>query len=91
MKITDIKVHLIDTGREFSDVIPWGKLKIDGGLVRIFTNNGIEGNIDYDSHAQPSKVLADSILSMKPLIIGEDPFHVERIWKQNLFLLWEQS
>jgi len=83
LKITDIKVHLIDTGREFSDVIPWGKLKIDGGLVRIFTDSGIEGNIDYDSHAQPSKVLADSILSMKPLIIGEDPLHVERIWKRT--------
>ena len=83
MKITDIQVHLIDTGREFSHIIPWGKLKIDGGLVRVFTDSGIEGNIDFDSHAQPSKVLAESILSMKPLIIGEDPFNIERIWKRT--------
>jgi L-alanine-DL-glutamate epimerase-like enolase superfamily enzyme len=83
LKITDIKVHLIDTKREFSHVVPYGKLKIDGGLLRVFTDSGIEGNIDYDSHAQPSKVLAESILSMKPLIIGEDPFNIERIWKRT--------
>ncbi len=82
MKITDVKVQLIDTGREFQLTF-YGGYKIEGGVVRVFTNEGIEGNVDYCSWGQPPKLLGELILAMKPYIIGEDPLNIERIWNRT--------
>ena len=42
MKITDIKVHFIDTGLEYNMAL-YGKYTSEAGVVRVFTDEGIEG------------------------------------------------
>jgi len=82
MKVTDVRVQLIDTGRELKLTF-YGSYRADGGVVRIFTDEGIEGNIDYCSWGQPARLLGELILAMKPHIIGEDPLNIERIWDRT--------
>ncbi len=82
MKITNVKVHLIDTGREHQ-LPQYGKVKTQAGIVRVFTDEGIEGNADYPSWGLHPKLLGELILAMKPHIVGEDPFNVERIWERT--------
>ena len=82
MKITDIKVHIIDMGREHHMSFH-GSYRDEVGIVRVFTDEGIEGNADYRTAGFPSKLLGELILAVKPRIIGEDPFNIERIWKQT--------
>jgi len=82
VKITDVKVQLVNMGRQFQLTF-YGSYKIEGGVVRVFTNEGIEGNIDYCSWGESPKVLAELILAMKPRIIGEDPVNIERIWERT--------
>ena len=79
MKITDIKIHILDMGRDYHFPLH-GTFRAEAGLVRIFTDEGIEGNADYCTWAIPSKVLGTNILSLKSCVVGEDPFHIERIW-----------
>lgn len=82
MKITDVKVHLIDLGRYYHFSLH-GTVKAETGLVRVFTDEGIEGNADFCTWALPPKLLADHIIAMKPYLIGGDPFHIERIWNST--------
>ena len=82
MKITDIKVHLIQLEQEFS-LPQYGTYKPEVGIVRVFTDEGIEGNADYSATGYPSKALAELILALKPLVIGEDPFNIELIWQRT--------
>ena len=79
MKITDLKVHLLNMGRDYH-FPAHGTFKAEAGLVRVFTDEGIEGNTDYCTWALPPKLLGDLILAMKPYLIGEDPFTIEYIW-----------
>jgi L-alanine-DL-glutamate epimerase-like enolase superfamily enzyme len=79
LKITGIKIHLLDMGRDYHFPLH-GTFRAEAGLVRIFTDEGIEGNADYCTWAVPSKVLGTSILSLKSHVVGKDPFHIERIW-----------
>ncbi len=60
-----------------------GKFKAQAGLVRVFTDEGIEGNADYCTWAVPPNVLGESILAMKPLLMGKDPFRIESIWDET--------
>jgi L-alanine-DL-glutamate epimerase-like enolase superfamily enzyme len=80
--ITDLKVHLVDMGRDYH-FPAHGTFKAEAGLVRVFTDEGIEGNTDYCTWALPPKLLGDLILAMKPYIIGEDPFKIEYIWHRT--------
>jgi len=82
MKITDIKVHLVQLEHEFH-VPQYGIYKPEVGIVRIFTDEGIEGNADYAASGYPGKGLAELILSLKPLVVGEDPFNIELIWERT--------
>jgi L-alanine-DL-glutamate epimerase-like enolase superfamily enzyme len=79
VKITDVKVHLIDLGRKYHFPLH-GTVKAEAGLVRVFTDDGIEGNADFCTWALPPKLLADHVLAMKPYFIGANPFDIERIW-----------
>lgn len=45
-------------------------------VVKILTNDGYEGY----GWAHGTKVVVDTLLSLKERVIGEDPFNVERIW-----------
>lgn len=82
MKITDLKIHIIDMEREYRFPLH-GSFRAEAGLLRVFTDDGIEGNADYCTWAVPSKILGSSILALKPHLVGEDPFHIERIWERT--------
>ncbi len=82
MKITDIKVHLLDMKRE-SHLPLYGSFKTEAGLVRVFTDEGIEGNADFSTPGFSPRLLGELIRAMKPYIIGEDPFNIERIWERT--------
>jgi L-alanine-DL-glutamate epimerase-like enolase superfamily enzyme len=82
VKIKAIKIYIIDLGRDYH--FPHhGRFRADAGLVRLMTDEGIEGNADFCTWAVPAKVLAANILALKPYLIGEDPFHIERIWEST--------
>ena len=82
MKITDIKIHVIDMGRDYH--FPHhGSFRADAGLIRVLTDEGIEGNTDFCTWAIPAKVLGTSVLALKPYLIGEDPFRIEKIWEST--------
>lgn len=69
MKITDIKVHLLDTGRDYH-LAYYRSFKAEAGLVRVFTDEGIEGNADFCTWAQPSRLLAELVVALKREIVG---------------------
>jgi L-alanine-DL-glutamate epimerase-like enolase superfamily enzyme len=79
VKITDLKIHIIDMERNYHFPLH-GTFRAEAGLVRILTDEGIEGNADYCTWAVPSKVLGASILALKPYVVGNDPFHIDLIW-----------
>lgn len=79
MKITDLKVHVIDLGRDYHLAF-FGTFKAQGGVIRVFTDEGIEGNADYASPGLPGNVLAEQIKALKQNIVGQDPFNIERLW-----------
>lgn len=82
MKITDLKIHVLDLDREFQ--LPrYGKFKAGCGVVRIFTDEGIEGNTDYYTPGLDSALLGNLLLGMKPYLIGRDPFEIEAIWERT--------
>jgi galactonate dehydratase len=77
MKITDVKTYLVHAGTP------------DGGwsnrnwlFVKIFTEEGIYGV--GEASGWP-RVVETAIKDLTPLLIGEDPFHIEKLW-QKLYL-----
>jgi len=82
MRITGIEVHIIDIGRDLSFPVH-GSFRAEAGLVRILTDEGIEGNADFCTWAIPPKVLAEQILSLKSYLVGKDPFDIEHIWQDT--------
>ncbi len=86
MKIIDLKIEVVrrtlrDTGLD-SDL---GRFfgEVEQGILRIFTDEGIEGNCfvgDFrgGGHGQ----FAPIINVLKPEIMGRDPFERERLWSR---------
>ncbi|HLV34664.1 MAG TPA: mandelate racemase/muconate lactonizing enzyme family protein [Spirillospora sp.] len=77
MKITEVRTYLMHAGRP------------DGGwaarnwlFVKIFTDEGIYGV--GEASGWP-RVVQTAIQDLSPLLIGEDPFHIEKLW-QKLYL-----
>lgn len=87
MKITDVKV----TVWEWRDIPPTrytlrvksaGSRSTQMGLVRIITDEGIEGNAFLGSALSPLGGDAQLIIDRyKPMLVGQDPFARERIWQ----------
>ncbi len=48
MKITDIKIQLIDVGHGHNPDSNQSH-STEAGILRVFTNEGIEGNADYST------------------------------------------
>jgi L-alanine-DL-glutamate epimerase-like enolase superfamily enzyme len=82
VKITGIAIHIIDLEREYH-FPAHGSFRAEAGLLRIFTDEGIEGNADFCTWAVPSVTLATSILALKSRLLGKDPFHVEQLWNET--------
>ena len=80
--ITDVSCHVVPIGGEnrfgFKRKFEWGCL-----LVRIMTDEGVEGYSQPVSIHGEARAVAHSITGMmKPLLLGEDPRFPERIWQK---------
>ena len=76
MKITDIKTYLMHAGR------PGGWSKRNWLFIRIYTDEGIYG---VGEGSGWPRVVQTAIHDLTPLLIGEDPMHIEKLW-QKLFI-----
>ncbi|MBX3050294.1 MAG: mandelate racemase/muconate lactonizing enzyme family protein [Caldilineaceae bacterium] len=77
MKITEIKTYLMNAG-----VAGGGWQKRNWLFVKIFTDEGIYGV--GEASGWP-RVVETAIHDLAPLLIGEDPFAIEKLW-QKLFI-----
>ncbi len=90
MKITDVTVTLW----EWKDIPPiqytraataTGTRTVQMGLLKIHTDEGIEGisflGSSFGSAAQDGPFVVKSV---KPTLVGQDPFDRERIWQSNM-------
>ena len=77
MKITEIKTYLMSAG-----VTGGGWQKRNWLFVKIFTDAGIYGV--GEASGWP-RVVETAIHDLAPLLIGEDPFAIEKLW-QKLFI-----
>jgi len=77
MKITEIKTYLMHAGTTGG-----GWASRNWLFVKIFTDEGIYGV--GEASGWP-RVVETAIKDLTPLLIGEDPFHIEKLW-QKLYL-----
>lgn len=77
MKITEIKTYLMQAG-----VAGGGWTKRNWLFVKIFTDEGIYGV--GEASGWP-RVVETAIHDLTPLLIGENPFAIEKLW-QKLFI-----
>src|SRR5688572_14805635 len=74
MKITDLKVYVVDPAGNSAYDRPWT-------FVRVDTDDGISGY--GESTNDPGKgclIVADAIRHLKEFIVGEDPRDIIRLW-----------
>lgn len=89
MKIADIKIQVIEREMDLkgADITHGGvsliKRMAEVPVFRVFTDEGIEGT----SFGRDGLRLAHYLDSLKPLLIGEDPLYVEKIWQK----MWTMS
>ncbi|HHX45702.1 MAG TPA: mandelate racemase/muconate lactonizing enzyme family protein [Chloroflexi bacterium] len=77
MKITEIKTYLMDAGQPQST--SWSSR--NWLFVKVFTDEGIYGV--GEASGWP-RVVETAIKDLTPLLIGEDPFHIEKLWQKML-------
>ena len=80
MKITEIKTYLMHAGR-VTDSGSGGWTARNWLFVKIFTDEGIYGV--GEASGWP-RVVETAIKDLSPLLIGEDPFHIEKLWQKML-------
>lgn len=96
MKVTDVKLHVLKEETPalvtsfdglFHDSGRAGQIQYS--LVRVLTDEGVEGDYLMWSEMAAARpgALAAALAAMKPMLVGEDPLHRERIW-QRLGCLW---
>lgn len=78
MKITDIKTFLMHAGR--ADTTNWRAR--NWLFIKIYTDEGIYG---VGEGSGWPRVVETAVRDLAPLLIGENPFDIERIW-QKLFI-----
>jgi len=88
-KITDIKMHVLKSNvplylTSFSGLKESLEGTMDFSLVRVLTNEGIEG--DYvvwgEIPTARPRALAEALRGFKPYLVGENPSNRERIWQK---------
>lgn len=85
MKITEIKTHVLSAPLEDSFAFSQGWVqKRSTMLVEVLTDEGLIGWGESLCHGlQPPEVAAAIVEhSLKPLLLGEDPFDVEVLWEK---------
>jgi len=81
MKITDIKIHVLRPIKGYRSSL--GDLLLDhpAALLRVFTDQGIEGNFITGQKGFASEEMEFVFGRLKSLVIGEDPFNREKIYQ----------
>jgi galactonate dehydratase len=80
MKITEIRTYLMHAGT--GDALAGGWARRNWLFVKVFTDEGIYGV--GEASGWP-RVVETAIKDLTPILIGEDPMNVERIW-QKMFI-----
>jgi galactonate dehydratase len=80
MKITEIKTYLMHAGPP--DSAGWSKR--NWLFVKVLTDEGITGI--GEASGWP-RVVELAIHDLAPLVIGEDPFHIEKLWQKMLLAM----
>lgn len=80
MKITEIKTYLMHAGR-ITDGGSGGWTARNWLFVKVFTDEGIYGV--GEASGWP-RVVETAIKDLTPLLVGEDPFHIEKLWQKML-------
>ena len=78
MKITAIDTYLMHAGRP-TPFGGWGKR--NWLFVKVHTDEGIYGV--GEASGWP-RVVETAIHDLAPIVVGEDPFHIEKIWQKML-------
>ncbi len=81
MKITEIKTYLMDASRVSSSEGWHGRNWL---FVKVFTDEGIYGL--GEASGWP-RVVETAIKDLTPLLVGEDPFHIEKLWQKMLLAM----
>ena len=80
MKITDIKTFLMMAGSPaLKQSTSWSKR--NWCFVKVYTDEGITG---IGEGSGWPRVVEPAINDLKPIVIGEDPMNIERIWQKML-------
>ena len=80
MKITDIKTFLMMAGSPaLKQSTSWSKR--NWCFVKVYTDEGISG---LGEGSGWPRVVETAINDLKPIVIGEDPMNIERIWQKML-------
>ncbi|MFZ7101616.1 MAG: enolase C-terminal domain-like protein [Peptococcaceae bacterium] len=85
MKISDIKVHALKPWGTLKNHAAWKPRKNIFNLVRVFTDEGIEGTMMTCLTGAHPLALESCIDNIKSIIIGKDPFDRERIYYELNF------
>jgi L-alanine-DL-glutamate epimerase-like enolase superfamily enzyme len=80
MKITDIRV-LLHARRAGSLAVFGAAETLPMGVLRVLTDEGVEGNAFLSLPGPgPEAVGAEIVTFLKPLLMGEDPLDIGRLW-----------
>ena len=80
MKITDIKTFLMMAGSPaLKQSTSWSKR--NWCFVKVYTDEGITG---LGEGSGWPRVVETAINDLRPIVIGEDPMNIERIWQKML-------
>ncbi|MEM3384235.1 MAG: mandelate racemase/muconate lactonizing enzyme family protein [Nitrososphaeria archaeon] len=83
MKIVNIEV--IPVLCKLDEPLKWGDMVVNvkgSTLIRVLTDNGIVGVGEAGFSAIYAPWINIHIERLKPLVIGQDPFYVEKIWEE---------
>ena len=73
MKITEVKVHLVQSWRKTGDIAsPWI-------FVQVYTDEGVIGLGDA-TNWPGGTIIAQAVEELGKIIVGEDPFHIEFLY-----------
>jgi L-alanine-DL-glutamate epimerase-like enolase superfamily enzyme len=81
LKITDVKVTLMSHELKERSWVTAGMLiwKADAVLVEVFTDKGVVGIGESSPYAGPERVKSAIEESIKPVLLGKNPFDVEHL------------
>ncbi len=81
MRITDVSIVLHDRRTDVLKVFGVRDGRLPMGVLRISTDEGIEGNSFVSSPGPGAAAVAEQIVTfLKPLLVGEDPLDIGTHW-----------